>query len=1500
MPLIKSTARNPSSSAVHKHNGTQAFFAAQAKLEVGKPGDKYEREADNVAEQVVQGQAKSEALTPTPFFNRDNPFFPPSQSVQKKEDQVGEQTEVQEKPLAESISSLVQCSTTEAPPEENTDAKTPAQTGCKDCDQQLQNYLQAKFFSDPPVQLKCEKCAEASENVQAKEVQGAPSASSDVESSINASRGKGTHMDDQTQSSMENGFGADFSGVRIHTGSEAVQMNKQLGAQAFTSGNDIYFNEGKYKPDSKEGQTLLAHELTHTIQQGASSKNVQKAPDANTPDELSKNGEANAPNPNAPTNDPFFEPSERKPDQSPGEFTKESQQVIKNQMSAETGQAESEVPVQAEIREGEPTQLKPENPINPEDQKIELEQEGGESQEDANAAVENALPDAPPENPDQNAIPAAGSGEQGGDGGGSAPKPEITPPEQQALPEIGPDSNAETIREMGQKEPSAKDLKEHEADTRSDEEKQAEQAQIAAQFADAHASARANIEQKIETDTATIREREVSLSDIIRQRTLTTEAEIIATIAAKKAELQAGYAQTRQLLAAGKEADFARLEATKQAKIATLSAEMESRRVSFNAFVDEQTNMPTQNANNEADRADSELEAAAVEALAEGESVARQHPKSDDGHPEARDSVRQIARETAADLRKSKGTIREDLLNAASEFNGSFETYRTEILGQIDSTEQQLLTGINDTVESFKEVINSAYESVTSSLETKETTELQQLDDMQARQLEANRSNEETALDTVKTSADTAVDEVQRVGALILEMLDTLGSNTSELLTPGDEIPLLSAMREMQQSCMAQLQSIEQDGITQLEGITSQAMEAFEQADTGNVEANTSFTSTTTQQASQLIANSASQRESAMGELRSTLDTSLAGLETSLDSARTEALTELDRAIEERKSNILQANEGFLTELRKQNDEHLETAKQPLTDPLIGRLWSAADRATASWWEGLLAAIGDFLLMLIIIVAVAALLVALGVFSTLAGALMVIGGVLLAVMFIAALVSRISEGNGFWSLPLAISDTLGITMIYQGITNTDIATGKDLNMSPFDQWYSGTTGVLQFITIILPFKSRIPGLRSIKFPRIFGEPNGRGPAGWINRGIKWIEGVGRNTRTRGGVERPSIAESVWGWVKSKWPFGRRPTEPPVKEPTTEPVEEPTGRNRDSKEAYARELAAQRARAQAKLAEVETKAREADRVISQRERAGDAQGEFGEILGKSREELTNLQNEIARIRQEIADATSQNRMTKLEEQLAGLERQLETLLTRVAGSHGMRRETADALRRLEELKNDPVGDVNSEPNKNHYNAARIEARNEPLLKDGKPVTRPDGSPYSHIRDLQNAHDGLVNVKRQIELELNNPSPDISNRGIEILFDKLSETEALINRLSGFLNEIGWPPSRPHRWVQRDGVWVGEGDVSVIKPRTQTRIETESTRVDNTRRSIVRARTRELINDLMGRRNRLMQDLTDLQTRLENATTEAQVRDIEAQLNTIREQISTLELDIFNAQ
>ena len=91
--------------------------------------------------------------------------------------------------------------------------------------------------------------------------------SSQMESQLNTMQGGGHAMPSGLRSQMEGSFGCDFSNVRLHTDTNAAVMSSSLHANAFTHGNDIYFNQGQYQPNSSKGQHLIAHELTHTVQQ---------------------------------------------------------------------------------------------------------------------------------------------------------------------------------------------------------------------------------------------------------------------------------------------------------------------------------------------------------------------------------------------------------------------------------------------------------------------------------------------------------------------------------------------------------------------------------------------------------------------------------------------------------------------------------------------------------------------------------------------------------------------------------------------------------------------------------------------------------------------------------------------------------------------------------------------------------------------------------------------------------------------------------------------------------------------------------------------------------------------------------------------------------------------------------------------------------------------------------------------------------------------------------
>lgn len=224
-----------------------AFF--QPKLAVGQPGDKFEREADTVADKVVNKQASNDT------------------ALQRKE-----------------ISSVQ----AKGMPEAEKEKEMPVQKMGDPLKKEEEKPVQKK---DDPLKKEEEKPIQKKEEMEKREEKGAEvpvmtkresnsGQQADGHTGLEQrlqKRGGGHTMSPQLAAEMSHAIGADFNGVRIHTGEEATQMNRDLGAQAFTHGNDIYFNSGKYDPSSTNGKRLLAHELTHVVQQGAAPAAAEKA-----------------------------------------------------------------------------------------------------------------------------------------------------------------------------------------------------------------------------------------------------------------------------------------------------------------------------------------------------------------------------------------------------------------------------------------------------------------------------------------------------------------------------------------------------------------------------------------------------------------------------------------------------------------------------------------------------------------------------------------------------------------------------------------------------------------------------------------------------------------------------------------------------------------------------------------------------------------------------------------------------------------------------------------------------------------------------------------------------------------------------------------------------------------------------------------------------------------------------------------------------------------------
>jgi len=210
MSGMRAGERAPALLALQKTHGNRyvqrVVSGIQAKLVVGQPGDKYEQEADRVADEVMR--------MPEPRLQR------------QAEEEEEEEELIQTKPLAEQITPLVQ---RQVEPED---------------EEEEEGAIQAKV-----------------NRRQAAEV------GPDLESRIQALRGGGQPLPKSVRAFFEPRFGHGFSQVRVHTTSQAAETARELNARAFTRDRDVVFRAGEYAPETREGKKLLAHELVHVVQQ---------------------------------------------------------------------------------------------------------------------------------------------------------------------------------------------------------------------------------------------------------------------------------------------------------------------------------------------------------------------------------------------------------------------------------------------------------------------------------------------------------------------------------------------------------------------------------------------------------------------------------------------------------------------------------------------------------------------------------------------------------------------------------------------------------------------------------------------------------------------------------------------------------------------------------------------------------------------------------------------------------------------------------------------------------------------------------------------------------------------------------------------------------------------------------------------------------------------------------------------------------------------------------
>ena len=243
--------------------------AVQAKMTVNKPGDKFEQEADKMADKVMRMPDPAPVAT----GKEDKVQRAPDEKIQKRADDriMRAEDKIQK---AEMKEDKVQKAEAKEDKVQKAEAK--------------EDKVQKAEMKEDKVQK-----AEAKEDkVQRKG--GSDGSSSAVgastQSAIQSKAGGGQPLSADVRSHMEPRFNADFSNIRIHNDAESASLSNHLGARAFTYQNNVFFSRDQYQPGSSEGKQLLAHELTHTIQQGHAEQHSPQVSTTTTPPPVQRLG----------------------------------------------------------------------------------------------------------------------------------------------------------------------------------------------------------------------------------------------------------------------------------------------------------------------------------------------------------------------------------------------------------------------------------------------------------------------------------------------------------------------------------------------------------------------------------------------------------------------------------------------------------------------------------------------------------------------------------------------------------------------------------------------------------------------------------------------------------------------------------------------------------------------------------------------------------------------------------------------------------------------------------------------------------------------------------------------------------------------------------------------------------------------------------------------------------------------------------------------------------
>ena len=636
----------------------------------------------------------------------------------------------------------------------------------------------------------------------------------------------------------------------------------------------------------------------------------------------------------------------------------------------------------------------------------------------------------------------------------------------------------------------------------------------------------------------------------VRSSVLKKKTEIATHFAQNRAEIGTKVDVERQAVQAAAEQEHQLIETSTTKRLGAFIAETEGRRSQMHQKLEEESARPRTDAEANATRAEAEVAAGAKEARDLGRREAATYGPDDTGRAQAAAATK-VAEDTAVDIGAKGPGISRELRAGVPAFGQKHAKYAATVDKQIIEAVPQVT-----------QAIQAESQAGAAELQTITGGSIQQLAGLESHVRAALTHSEAAAIQLVESGAKKQAEQLDQVAQRAASVVERAARNQATQIEQrtAQVTQHLLAVQKPNPVAVDEVVAREQANLADTAaGTQAQLVAAYGHVTSGLAQTQaqivlglSGIASAVSQSADKGLQPAMNQVKSVAEKHKESVATVINAIDKRHDTITTGSLDQIKTATTQAVANPAKVNDQFAADSAKAADQSIAKAKEPLP-ALQGNVKAAADKAKeeherslfAQIGMGILKALGGLLIGLVIVIALA-LVVAFvagffGVALTAFGAMMIAGAILLAAGAIYAYYQRSHNpetanlGVGKLLL-LSVADATGVTALYEGITSSSIATGKELHLDAEARTEKITTGLISLVMIALAAKGggSSPWVRPVELP-VAGAEGGVTAAGavgaelWaggklVGKGaLEWVKHVvDYSSRTGGGIQIPVV------------------------------------------------------------------------------------------------------------------------------------------------------------------------------------------------------------------------------------------------------------------------------------------------------------------------------------------------------------------------------------------